>query len=106
MSRGLIQSGPVFVVDRLPVQAAGLGLPVLVAYRGPDSLEGVQIQLAARLGEGGERRGGQQNEAARRHHLTIASDWGKRTGSERSRSFWATVIALAPSRLVSTTTPV
>ena len=49
MARGFLHPGPVFVVDGLPVQAAGLGLPVLVAHGGPDFLEGVQIQLRSRL---------------------------------------------------------
>src|SRR5580704_7920930 len=36
---------PELVVDRLPVQAAGLGLPVLVADRGPHVLERLDIEL-------------------------------------------------------------
>ena len=33
-------------MDGLPVQAAGFGLPVLVADRGPHILEGLNIELA------------------------------------------------------------
>ena len=36
---------PELVVDRLPVQTARLGLPVLVADRGPHILEGLDIEL-------------------------------------------------------------
>ncbi len=35
-----------FVVNRLPIQAARLGLPMLVADCRPDVLEGLQAELA------------------------------------------------------------
>src|SRR6185295_14339453 len=97
----------VFVMDGLPVEPSGLGLPVLVAHRGPDFLEGFdvepKIELAGRLSEAGPRSREQQKQT---RHFTSATDWGKRTGSDRSRSFWAMVIALVPSRFARTTTPV
>ena len=37
---------PEFVVDRLPIQAARLGLPMLVADRRPDVFEGLEAELA------------------------------------------------------------
>ena len=36
---------PELVVDRLPIQAAGIGLPVLVANGGPHVLEGLDVEL-------------------------------------------------------------
>ena len=42
---GRFDLGPELVVDGLPVQAARLGLPMLVADGGPHVLEGLKIEL-------------------------------------------------------------
>ena len=67
MSSGFFHPRPVFVVDRLPVQAAGLDLPVLIADGGPDFLEGIQIQAARRLSKRGRYCENQRNQTARQH---------------------------------------
>ena len=53
----LFHAGTVFVVDRPPVQAARLGLPMLVSHGGPDLFERVQVQLMLILAVGGCRGG-------------------------------------------------
>ena len=98
---------PVFVMNGLPVETSGLGLPVFVAHRGPDFFERIEIKLPVELaGRLSEARQGSREQQKQTRHFASETDWGKRTGSDRSRSFWAMVIALAPSRFARTTTPV
>src|SRR5579872_6517743 len=61
---GFLDGGAQLVVDRLPVKAAGLGLPMFVAHRFPDIFERIDVEPALFGGERGGKHGRYEDRGA------------------------------------------